>query len=123
MAMMQRMYPMVDKALAKYRSESAGMSGTAMQTVMNVETVPSPEQRAQTQQQQPQAQPEETPASLGGLLGGFGRKLGKKAAPKQEAAAPDGRATLMTTTTEVLSISTSVSDSDVMIPAGFKERD
>jgi hypothetical protein len=122
MAMMQKMYPMMEKALAKYRTESADMSGTAMQTIMKIDTVPNPEQRAQMQQQKPQGQQEETPASIGGLLGGFGRKLGKKSAPQQEAS-PDGRATLMTTTTEVLSIMTTVSDSDVTIPAGFKERD
>lgn len=122
MAMMQKMYPMVEKALAKYRSESADMSGTAIQTVMQIETVPDPEQRAQMTEQPPQNQEEEsTPTSIGGLLGGFGRKMGKKAAPKQEPN-PGGRAALMTTTTEVLSVSTSVADGDVSIPAGFKER-
>ena len=120
MAMMQKMYPMVEKAIAKFQSESADMSGTAIQTVMKIETVPNPEQRAQMAQP-PQEQEESTPTSIGGLLGGFGRKLGKKAAPKQEAS-PDGRGTLMTTTTEVLSVSTSVGDGDVTIPPGFKER-
>jgi hypothetical protein len=120
MAMMQKMYPMVEKAIAKYQSESADMSGTAMQTVMKIETVPNPEQRAQMAQQ-PQQQDESAPASIGGLLGGFGRKLGKKAAPEKEAS-PDGRSALMTTTTEMLSISTSVGDGDVTIPANFKER-
>jgi hypothetical protein len=123
MAMMQKMYPMVEKALTKFQNESADMSGTAIQTVMKIDMVPSPEQRAQMQQQQPQRQEEEsTPTSIGGLLGGFGRKLGKKAAPKQESS-PDGRSMLMTTTTEVLSISTNVGEGDVAIPAGFKERD
>jgi hypothetical protein len=121
MAMMQKMYPMVEKAITKFQSESAGMSGTAIQTVMKIETVPNPEQRAQMAQQPQEQQEEATPTSIGGLLGGFGRKMGKKAAPKQEASA-DGRGTLMTTTTETLSISTSVGDGDVAIPADFKER-
>ena len=121
MAMMQKMYPMVEKAIAKFQSESTDMSGAAIQTVMKIETVPNPEQRAQMAQQPQQQEEESTPTSIGGLLGGFGRKMGKKAAPKQESS-PDGRATLMTTTTEMLSISTSVGDGDVTIPANFKER-
>jgi hypothetical protein len=47
--------------------------------------------------------------------------MGKKAAPEQQAS-PDGRSTLMTTTTEILSISTSVADGDLAVPANFKER-
>jgi hypothetical protein len=121
MAMMQKMYPMVEKAMAKFQSESAGMSGAAIQTVMKIETVPGAEQRAQMAQQPHEKEEESAPASIGGLLGGFGRKMGRKAAPKQESS-PDGRATLMTTTTEMLSISTSVADGDLTIPANFKER-
>jgi hypothetical protein len=96
------------------------MSGTAMLTVMKIETVPSPEQRAQVAQQ-PAKEDDSAPTSIGGLLGGFGRKMGKKAAPEEQAS-PDGRSTLMTTTSEILSISTSVADGDVAIPANFKER-
>lgn len=121
MAMMQKMYPMVEKAMEKFQSESADMSGTSIQTVMKIETVPGAEQRAQVAQQPREQEEESTPTSIGGLLGGFGRKMGRKAAPKQEAS-PDGRATLMTTTTEMLSISTSVADGDITIPANFKER-
>jgi hypothetical protein len=120
MAMMQKMYPMVGEAMKKFQSESADMSGTAMLTVMKIETVPSPEQRAQVAQQ-PAKEDDSAPTSIGGLLGGFGRKMGKKAAPEQQAS-PDGRSTLMTTTSEILSISTSVADGDVAIPANFKER-
>jgi hypothetical protein len=120
MAMMQKMYPMVEKAMSKFQSESADMSGTAMLTVMKIETVPNPQQRAQAAQQ-PQKEDDSTPTSIGGLLGGFGRKMGRKSAPEKEAS-PDGRSTLMTTTTEFLSISTSVADSDVTVPANFKER-
>jgi hypothetical protein len=121
MAMMQKMYPMVGEAIKKFQSESADMSGTAIQTVMKIETVPSPEQRAQMAQQPQDQQEESTPTSIGGLLGGFGRKMGRKAAPKQDAN-PDGRAALMTTTSETLSISTNVGEGDVTIPADFKER-
>ncbi|MEX2301658.1 MAG: hypothetical protein WD733_12015 [Bryobacterales bacterium] len=119
MAMMQKMYPMVGEAMKKFQSESADMSGTAMLTVMKIE-VPSPEQRAQVDQQ-PAKEDDSVPTSIGGLLGGFGRKMGKKSAPEKDAS-PDGRSTLMTTTSEILSISTNVADGDVAIPANFKER-
>lgn len=118
MAMMQKMYPMVQDAIEKFQSESADMSGTAMLTVMKIETVPNPEQRAQVQQEQ--KEDDSVPTSIGGLLGGFGRKMGRKSAEKESS--PDGRSTLMTTTTEVLSVSTNVADADVTIPVNFKER-
>lgn len=118
MAMMQKMYPMVEEAIQKFQSESADMSGTPVLTVMKIETVPNPEQRAQVEQAQ--KEDDSTPTSIGGLLGGFGRKMGRKSAEKESS--PDGRSTLMTTTTEMLSISTNVGDADVSIPAGFKER-
>lgn len=119
MALVQKMYPMMKDAMEKFRDESADMSGTAILTVLKVESVPDPTQRAQAQNSQDED--EGTPTSIGGLLGGFGRKLGKKK-QSDEAANPDGRSLLMTTTTEVLSVSTTVSDTDVSIPAGFKER-
>jgi hypothetical protein len=118
MAMMQKMYPMVEDAIGKFQSESADMSGTAMLTVMKIETVPSSEQRAQVQQEQKEEN--SVPTSIGGLLGGFGRKMGRK--PAEAESNPDGRATLMTTTTEVLAISTTVEDGDISIPENFKER-
>jgi hypothetical protein len=121
MAMMEKMYPMVDKAIAKFQSESADMSGTAIVNTMKIEAVPNPEQRAQTAQQQ-QKQDAPPPTSIGGLLGGFGHKLGKKD-DAEHASSTDGRSTLMTTTTELLSVSTAVEDGDVTIPASFKERD
>jgi hypothetical protein len=119
MAMMQKMYPMVGKAMEKFQSESADMSGTPMLTVMKIETVPGVEQRAQNTQQASK-EDDSTPTSIGGLLGGFGRKMGRKSADKESS--PDGRSTLMTTTSETLSISTNVGDGDIGIPAGFKER-
>jgi hypothetical protein len=49
------------------------------------------------------------------MLGGLARRAAKKDdEPKQ-------RTTFMTTTVEVLKLSTDVSASDVAVPAGFKE--
>ena len=122
MAMMQQMYPAVKDAMAKFQSESADMSGTAILTVMNVEMVPGAEQKAEmAKQQQEQQQEDVNLGSVGGLLGGFGRKLGKKS--EKPESNPDGRAKLMASTNEILSVSTSVSDPDVTIPADFKMKD
>jgi hypothetical protein len=60
---------------------------------------------------------ESAPTSIGGLLGGLGRRGSKPAAPENPA-----RATFMTSTHEVLRVSTDVTDADVAIPGGFKER-
>jgi hypothetical protein len=119
MAMMQQMYPAVKDAMAKFQNESADMSGTAILTVMNIEMVPGAEQKAEmAKQQQEQQQEDVNVGSVGGLLGGLGRKLGKKT--EKEESNPDGRAKLMATTNEILSVSTNVSDPDVTIPADFK---
>ena len=56
--------------------------------------------------------------SIGGLLGG----LGKKVAPKPSEPDTSKPGTLMSTTNELLSVSTTVSSADVSIPAGFKEK-
>jgi hypothetical protein len=55
------------------------------------------------------------------LIGG----LGKKAAPKEEPASSSSNnksGSIMTTNHELLSVSTSVAEADVSIPAGFKEK-
>jgi hypothetical protein len=81
--------------------------------------VPGAEQKAEkAKQQQEQQQEDVNVGSVGGLLGGLGRKLGKKT--EKEESNPDGRAKLMATTNEILSVSTNVSDPDVTIPADFK---
>lgn len=120
MAMVQKMYPAMEKALGKFRSESADMSGTAIMTTMTVEAAPSPEQRAQQARQEDEQQSANT-GSLGGLFGGLGRKLGKKNAEK-DPSSTSGRSALMTTTSEVLSVSTSVAAPDVSIRPDFKEQ-
>jgi hypothetical protein len=76
-------------------------------TVTTFETVRSEEQLKQAQAQQP---------SGGGGIGGM---LARRLASRN---APQARSTMMTTTHEVESVSTSVSDADVAIPAGFKEK-
>ena len=93
------------------QAEGGKLEGTAIQTTLTFEAVASAEQM-KTQQK------EETAGGgrgIGGMLGGLARRARKQDdEPKQ-------RAPFMTSTTEVLKLSTDVAASDVAVPAGFKE--
>ena len=113
MAMMMAMYPMMRQAIEKMQAEGSKVQGTAIQTTLTFEAVPSAEQ-AKAQQK------EESSASsggrgLGGMIGGLARR-----ARKQDDE-PKARAPFMTSTTEVLKVTTDVAAADVAVPAGFKE--
>jgi hypothetical protein len=112
MAMAMAMYPMMRQAIEKMQAEGTKVEGTAVQTTLTFDAVASAEQ-VEAQKK------EETSGGggrgLGGMLGGLARRAAKKDdEPKQ-------RTTFMTTTVEVLKLSTDVSASDVAVPAGFKE--
>jgi hypothetical protein len=59
------------------------------------------------------------PTSVSGLLGGFAKRAARK--DKEEPAAPSARATFLTTSVEVVRLTTDVSAADVAIPTGFAE--
>jgi hypothetical protein len=123
MASAMAMYPMMKDAIARARTESVKMDGTPIMTTTTIEAVQSAEQIAQAQQQQQQGSstsstPTNPTAAVGSLLGGL-MKRGQK--PSNTAAAAPGHTTIMTTTSEVLKIATTVVDTDLSIPAGFKE--
>ena len=113
MAAALAMYPMLKEALGRMNAEGSKLEGTAIATTMTVEAVKSPEQMEQ------QAEQEESSGG-GGLTGMFARKMMKK--KKAEDEGPKDRAKVMTTTHEVLSVSTDVAPSDVAIPADFKQK-
>ena len=121
MAQMLAMYPGVAKAMERMQKENVKMDGTPIQTVTTVQTVASPEQAAQ---QAKRDEPSGAPTSVGGLLGRLGRKKAADDNKDKEGQAPGtpGRSTLLTSTTEVQSVSTSVAAGDVAIPTGFKEK-
>jgi hypothetical protein len=115
MASIAAMYPGLKEAMGKLDVERVNMDGTAVLTVIRAEATAKP-----TEAQAPPAQENkqtEIPRSLGGLLGG----LGRRAAGRNEPAQQPQSATFMTTSHELLSVSTTVSDADVALPAGFKE--
>jgi hypothetical protein len=118
MAQALAMYPQLKEMMGRTRVEGAKVDGTPISTLMTVDTVASPEEK----KQQTESQPAPDSGGLGGMLA---RKMMKKKAADDSAAggATDtGHASLMSTTLEVLSVSTTVSPDAVTIPAGFKQK-
>lgn len=108
-AMAASIIPGFGEAMARSASELQKLSGTALSTVTVVEGVKSAEQmkNAGSSQQQPTG---------GGISGMLAKKMmGNKGGTQQ-------RTKALTTTRDVLSIGTTVSASDLEVPAGFKER-
>jgi hypothetical protein len=104
------MYPFLKNAFARLEQEKLKTDGTAVMTTVTVDSVKSREEMAKP------TPSESAPTSLGGLLGGLGRRGSKPPTENQ------ARSTFMTSTHEVLRVSTDVTDADVAIPTGFKER-
>jgi hypothetical protein len=115
MAAAMVMYPMMKQAMGRMTTEGAKIDGTAILTVMTMDAVKSKEQMAQEAKSNEGAS-SQPPTSVGGLLGGLARR-----AARQNPEEPKPRATFMTSTTEVLKVSTTVAATDVAIPMGFKE--
>ena len=98
--------PGLSQLAARMEPEMRKLQGTPLATTTVYETVRSQEQMKAAASQQP--------ASGGGLGGMIGRKImGGRGQVTQ-------RSTMLTTTSETLSIATTVPETDVAIPAGFK---
>ncbi len=110
------MYPMMKPAMARLSEEGAKLQGTAIQTVTTIDAVKSAEQMAEERKAQADSSQSSGGAGIGGLVGGLARRAARR---NQEA--PSARTTVMTTTTELLKVATTVADTDVAIPVGFKE--
>lgn len=128
MAQAMAMYPGMKDAMAKFQKEKVNMQGTPVQTVVRFQSVMTAEQAAQSKKRD-EDKASAPPTSLGGMLGRFGRKKAddtkdkdKDAAPASTAAGGDNRSTLMTSTSDLLSVATSVSGADLQVPAGFKQK-
>jgi hypothetical protein len=118
------MYPMMKDAMAKYQAEGKNLSGTPLSTEMRFQVQAPPQSAEDQKQAESSKQNDPPPTSVGGLLGGFGRRMAKKK-PEENRAEPNavpGRATIMTTTLETLQLATTVTDGDVALPAGFKQK-
>ncbi len=127
MAQAMAMYPGLKDAMAKFRAESVKMAGTPIQTITTFQNVLTAEQAAQAKRRDDE-KASSPGGTLGGMLGRFGRKKTedkpKEPAVAQASAAPagDNVTTIMTSRSEVLNVSTSVSASDLQIPAGFRQK-
>jgi len=111
MAQMSAMYAAFQPMMGKMQTEGAKLSGTPLETTTTFDSVKSADQMKQAA-----AQPQQ---SSGGGLGGM---LAKRLAGNRGNQSQDARGTVMTTTMNVQSIGTSVTDADLAIPAGFKEK-
>jgi hypothetical protein len=108
MAALMAMYPLISKASDQMAKDADKLKGTALDTLTTVESVKSPDEMTQAQQQSNQNQGS-------GLSGMMMKKMMKKEEPKQ-------RSTVMTTRLEILEVATSVDASAVAIPADFKQK-
>ena len=112
-------YPMLKPALEKMNAEQSKVEGTAILTTVKVEAVKSAEQVAQEQKQTAESSKPNLTGGVGGLLGGLAKRAAQK---KVDGDGPQPRATIMTTTSELLKMVTAVTDADVAVPAGFKQQ-
>ena len=113
MAAAMAIYPFLKNALARLEQEKVKTDGTAVMTTVTVDAVKSKEEMTRSRKRRKVRQPVSA-ACLAALAGGD-RSRGK---PTENQA----RSTFMTSTHEVLRVSTDVTDADIAIPAGFKER-
>lgn len=127
MASAMAMYPMMKPAIEKMAAEGSKLQGTPVMTVTTFDAVKSAEQMAAEAKQSGDSASNgnsgggSAPTSIGGLVGGFGRRVARKNNDQAAAEGPKSRVNVMTTTSETLKVSTTVSDAEVALPAGFKE--
>ena len=124
MATAMAMFPGLKEGMARLSREDFG--GTAIQTTTTTDAVRSAEQMKQQPASGSSASSDEkpNPLSVGGAIGGFMRRR-QQQQEKEAAAKPNAdpaRATIMTMSNEVLKITSSVTATEVAMPAGFKER-
>jgi hypothetical protein len=116
MAMAMAMYPQMKPALDKMRAEGGKLSGTAILTDVKMEAVP-PGTANQAAAAPPAAE-EPKRRGLGGMIGG----LKKMAEGADKSNSKPERAVIMTTSVEMLKLTTSVDAASVALPAGFTEQ-
>jgi hypothetical protein len=119
MAAAMALYPMMKQAFGKLTTEGGKVDGTAIQTTTTMDSVKSAEQMAEEAKAGADEGKPSSSGGVGGMLGGFAKKLAQKKSSGDDAA--KARATFMTTTSEVLKVTTDVTPADIAVPAGFKE--
>jgi hypothetical protein len=119
MAIAMAMYPQIKPALDKMRAEGTKVEGTAILTELKMEAVP-PGTANQTAEGIPAAE-EPKKKGLGGMLGGL-KKMAEQAEKGGNSNSTPHRAIIMTTSVEMIKLTTDVDAASVAIPAGFTEK-
>jgi hypothetical protein len=119
MAMAMAMYPQIKPALDKMRAEGTKVEGTAILTDIKMEAVP-PGTATQTAEAIPPAE-EPKKKGFGGMLGGL-KKMAEQAEKGNNSNAKPQRAIIMTTSVEMVKLTTDVDAASVAMPAGFTEK-
>jgi len=121
MAMATAMYPQMKPAMDKMRAEGGKIQGTPILTDTRIEAVP-PGTANQTSAAMPAPAPEAAPKKgFGGMLGGL-KKMAEANQQASNSEAKPTRSIIMTTTVEMLKLTTDVDAASVAIPAGFTEK-
>ena len=119
MAAALAMYPGMTQALAKMRAENVNMEGTPILTTVTIDAMKSAAQMAEQNKQSDSGSGSAASGGMGGMLGGFAKKLAKK--KPEDAGDQKSSATFMTTTSEVLKVTTDVGTA-LALPAGFQQK-
>jgi hypothetical protein len=119
MASAMAMYPQMKPAMERMNREAGRIDGTPVMTTVTMDAVKSAEQLAQEASASSNSGSASPPTSVGGALGGLMRRRQQQ---NQEAqGGPKNRATFLTTSVEVLKLTTDVTADVVAVPAGYKE--
>jgi hypothetical protein len=120
LAMAMAMYPQMKPALDRMRAEGSKIEGTAILTDMRMESVPP---GTANEKSAALAAPEEPKKKgLGGMLGGLKKMAEEAEKNNSNSNAKPSRAIVLTTTVEMLKLTTDVDAAAVAMPAGFSER-
>jgi hypothetical protein len=115
MAAAMAMYPGMKAAMERMNKENVNMTGSPLLTTVTFQAVKGAQQAAAEKED------ESASAGGGGLMGGLARRMMRRKQETPEAAEGGNRATILTSTVEVLKVSTDVAATDVDVPAGFKQ--
>jgi len=118
MAMAMAMYPQIKPALDRMRAEGTNVEGTAILTDVKMEAVP-PGSANQAAESLPAAE-EPKKKGFGGMLGGL-KKMAEQSEKGNSNSKPQ-RAIIMTTSVEMVKLTTEVDAASVAMPAGYTEK-
>lgn len=120
LAMALAMYPQMKPAMDRMRAESGKLEGTAILTDVKMESVP-PGTAGASSAALPAPEPEQKKRGLGGMLGGL-KKMAEQAGQGSDSGKPAQRSIVMTTSVEMVKLTTDVDAASVAMPAGFTEK-